>query len=135
MNKMVILNETSLSEAVERLCQADAQLRFVVERFGPPPLWARKPGFPTLVHIILEQQVSLASAKACFEKLNTVLPDLKPETFLTLDDERLLQIGFSRQKTRYCRLLAAAILDGSLDLHSLNHASDQVVFSQLTSLT
>lgn len=130
-----MLNESSLSDMVETLCQGDAQLRSVVDRFGSPPLWARKPGFPTLVHIILEQQVSLASARACYEKLNAVLPDFNPETFLTLDDESLLQIGFSRQKTRYCRLLATGILDSSLDLQSLNGAPDEIVALQLTSIT
>jgi len=135
MNEIIRLNDLSLSEAVEVLCTGDTRLRSVVDRFGSPPLWAREPGFPTLIHIILEQQVSLASAKSCFVKLNATLPVLNPESFLTLDDAALLRIGFSRQKTRYSRILATAILEGSLDMESLIFASDEVVFFQLTALT
>ncbi|NQT61727.1 MAG: DNA-3-methyladenine glycosylase 2 family protein [Candidatus Marinimicrobia bacterium] len=135
MNKIVRLNEVSLSTAVEKLCQADANLRLVVDQFGIPPLWARAPGFPTLIHIILEQQVSLASAKACFDKLNSALDELNPESFLTLDDAALLRIGFSRQKTRYSRILAQAIKDGSLDIDTLIYDSDEEAFSKLTALT
>ena len=86
MNEITPLNEVTLAEAVERLCKIDTHLKAVVDRYGTPPLWARKPGFPTLVHIILEQQVSLASAKACFDKLNLAVPDLSPGSFLILND-------------------------------------------------
>ena len=130
-----MLNEARLSEAVDTLCQADAQLRSVVEQYGSPPLWAREPGFPTLIHIILEQQVPLASAKACFDKLKLALPELNPEAFLTLNDKNLLQIGFSRQKTRYSRILAKAINDGALDIDSLILSSDEMVTLKLTALT
>jgi len=133
--EIIRLNEVSLSGAVKVLCAADTRLRSIVDRFGPPPLWKREPGFPTLIHIILEQQVSLASAKACFVKLNAELSELTPKTFLILSDEALLNIGFSRQKTRYSRILARAVLDGSLDVEGLTLAADAVVFSQLTALT
>ncbi|MBC8376679.1 MAG: DNA-3-methyladenine glycosylase 2 family protein [FCB group bacterium] len=135
MNKIVMLNEASLSVAAEKLCQSDDNLKSVVDQFGLPPLWARAPGFPTLIQIILEQQVSLASAKACFDKLDFVLHKLNPESFLTLDDTALLRIGFSRQKTRYSRILAQAIKDGALDIDALIHDSDDEVFSKLTALT
>jgi DNA-3-methyladenine glycosylase II len=135
MNKIVMLNEASLSTAAGKLCQADTRLQSVVDQFGLPPLWARAPGFPTLIHIILEQQVSLASAKACFNKLNSALDELSSESFLTLDDATLLRIGFSRQKTRYSRVLAQAIEDQSLDIDNLIHDSDEEVFSKLTALT
>jgi len=132
---MTSLNETTLLEAVKILCDQDAHLAGVVNQYGPPPLWSRDPSFPTLVHIILEQQVSLASAKACFDKLRLRLPVLTPTNYLTLSDVELLQIGFSRQKTRYTRILASAITNGSLDLESLNHLPDAEVFSRLTALT
>jgi len=135
MNETISLNEATLSDAVVSLCRIDPKLKFVVDQYGIPPLWAREPGFPTLLHIILEQQVSLASAKACFDKLNAVCPELNPETFLTLSDSALLKIGFSRQKTRYSRILATAISDASLNIEGLSYATDEVVFSQLTALT
>ena len=68
-----------------------------------PPLWAREPGFPTLILLILEQQVSLASARAAFNRLEATLVEVTPEQFLTLDDATLRSIGFSRQKAGYGR--------------------------------
>ena len=110
------LTDTTLDAAVDALAARDADLGASVARYGRPPMWAREPGFPTLVHIVLEQQVSLASAKAAFDRLRAAADPLTPDAFLELDDARLLEIGFSRQKTRYGRALAAALLDGSLDL-------------------
>jgi len=132
---MPSLTETSLLKVVNQLCEHDTALRSVVERFGAPPLWSREPGFATLIHIILEQQVSLASAQACFNKLNTRLPVLNPQAFLNLNDQELLSLGFSRQKTRYSRILAQAILNGDLDLTRLETLDDAEAFSQLTALT
>jgi DNA-3-methyladenine glycosylase II len=96
----------------------------VVERFGPPPLWDRPPGFGTLVHIILEQQVSLASALAAFRRLEAAVEPLEPQGFLVLSDAELLAIGFSRQKARYARALASALVEGSLDLDALATTDD-----------
>jgi len=135
MNSIEKLDQASLQDAVTALCDRDELIRSVVNRFGTPHLWDREPGFPTLIHIILEQQVSLSSAQACFDKLKASLEDLNPESLLTLDDATLLQIGFSRQKTRYTRILANEIKSGYLDLNTLKHASDDDVFSTLTSLT
>jgi DNA-3-methyladenine glycosylase II len=98
-------------------------------------LWDRKPGFPTLVHIILEQQVSLASASSAFAKLIAALPDLDPESFLCLDDPSLKAIGFSGQKGRYCRAVATAVLDRSLNLDALADRSDDAVRIELTRVT
>lgn len=97
-------------------------------------MWDRPPGFSTLVYIILEQQVSLASARACFEKLNAWLGDLHPQTFLTLNDAELKQIGFSRQKTAYCRGLAEAVLEERLVFDELHHLPDQHVKEKLKEL-
>lgn len=119
MPTALALTEDSLLHGVEELCRRDADLAGVVAAFGPPPLWARAPGFPTLLHIILEQQVSLASARAAFERLLAAASPLTPESFLRLDDRRLREIGFSQQKTRYGRHLAQVLLDGSLDLDAL----------------
>ena len=79
-------------------------------------MWDREPGFPTLLHIVLEQQVSLASAQAAFDRLRAAADPLTPARFLELTDAELLAIGFSRQKARYGRALAEAIETGALDL-------------------
>ncbi|PYT46111.1 MAG: DNA-3-methyladenine glycosylase 2 family protein, partial [Acidobacteria bacterium] len=96
-----MLSENVFAQGVRLLVDRDAHLAEVVEKYGLPPLWVRKPGFPTLVYIILEQQVSLASAKAAFDRLNDAVRPLTPKRFLKLADTELLRIGFSRQKTLY----------------------------------
>jgi DNA-3-methyladenine glycosylase II len=128
------LTEADLPGAVAILAARDAGLAAVARRFGTPPLWAREPGFPTLVHLILEQQVSLASAQAAFDRLVVAVDPLTPGSFLALDDGRLLAIGFSRQKTRYARALALAVDTGELDLHELGAADDEEVDRRLTAL-
>lgn len=118
------LDETNLLEAAGWLASQDEALAFVLEKYGPPPLWSREPGFSTFVHIILEQQVSLASANAAFLKLKTVLGTVRPDNFLQLTDEELRNLGFSRQKMHYCRTLAHALSDGHFDFEKLPLLSD-----------
>lgn len=128
------LTDATLATAVAELASRDPDLGAVVERFGAPPMWAREPGFPTLLHIVLEQQVSLASAQAAFDRLRAAATPLTPAAFLTLDDARLLDIGFSRQKARYGRALATTLGRGDLDLAGLEGLDDAGVDAALTSV-
>jgi DNA-3-methyladenine glycosylase II len=128
------LDDAGLAAAVVGLAARDADLAGIVARHGPPPLWDRAPGFATLLHIVLEQQVSLASAQAAFDRLRAVADPLTPARFLELDDAELLAIGFSRQKARYCRALATAAADGSLDLERLDHLDDDGVQAALQAI-
>lgn len=111
-------------QALNILKNRDTDLGKVLSRLGPPPLWKRDPGFLTLVQIILEQQVSLSSARAAFNRLLQAVPVLTPKEFLKLDLKTLKQIGFSRQKAYYCRLLAESIISGSLNLEGLKKMDD-----------
>jgi len=129
------LTTPALALAVRELSAADPDLAAIVERFGLPPLWHRPPGFATLVHIVLEQQVSLASAGAAFDRLRAAVVPLTPAGFLELSDAQLLTIGFSRQKTRYVRNLAAEIRSATLDLDSLATLPDDEVQHALVALT
>ncbi|MCP4142723.1 MAG: DNA-3-methyladenine glycosylase 2 family protein [Chloroflexi bacterium] len=131
MSPILGLNQNRLSEGVAALVAIDKDLEDVVAKFGSPPMWAREEGFPTLLHIILEQQVSLASAKAAFTKLTKAADPLTPESFLSFSDTELKGFGFSRQKTRYGRALSEAILSGDLDLDSLNKLDDESVRKEL----
>jgi DNA-3-methyladenine glycosylase II len=128
------LTDDALAAAVGELAARDADLAGIVARHGPPPLWDRAPGFRTLVHIVLEQQVSLASAQAAFDRLGAVTHPLTPSRFLQLSDAQLLAIGFSRQKARYGRALAEAIESGALDLESLETLDDDAVHRALQSV-
>lgn len=125
------LTEDSFGEGLRFLAERDADLAKILTDLGPPPLWLREAGFPTLVHIILEQQVSLASAKAAYDRLLAAAHPLTPARFMELDDAALKTIGFSRQKTAYVRHLAQSILDGQLDLDLLHQMEDTIARTEL----
>ena len=120
------LTQRGLERAVRALATSDPTLGASVERFGPPPLWAREPTYATLVHLILEQQVSLASAQAAFDRLRVALGEVTPTGVLGLDDKQMRAVGFSRQKAGYARELAGAMLDG-FDLDGLTALPDDGV--------
>ena len=128
------LNEKSLAVAARKLAASDPDLARLLETYGLPPLWAREPGFATLIHIILEQQVSLASAKAAFDRLRAALGSVRPDKLLKLNDAELKTIGLSRQKTLYARLLAEAILDRQIELEALQSMPDDEVRATLKQL-
>lgn len=134
-NIISTLNEENYRGFIEILCERDQDLRRIVENIGEPPIWIRPANFATLVHIILEQQVSLASALATYEKIKQIIgADFTPESFLQLTDENLKSLGFSRQKTLYTRNLASAIVNGNLDLNALERLPDEAVKSELVKL-
>jgi DNA-3-methyladenine glycosylase II len=132
--KPIRLDESLLAHGVTELIARDPDLAAVHQRLGLPPLWAREPGFATLVHIILEQQVSLASARAAFDKLCAAVDPLTPAGLLTLDDESLRRIGFSRQKSAYARHLANAMVAGRFDVDALATLPDEQVRARLLAL-
>ena len=125
------LDQQSLGEACAKLSETDADLAFIYESYGTPPLWAREAGFATLIHIILEQQVSLASALAAFNKLKEKTGEITPESVLRLSDEELKACYFSRQKTAYARGLAKAVTDGELNLQALETLPDSEAKAEL----
>ncbi|MGH7562908.1 MAG: DNA-3-methyladenine glycosylase family protein, partial [Gemmatimonadota bacterium] len=125
------LSSNSHRTAVAEIGARDPDLAAVVERFGPPPLWARRPGFATLVRIILEQQVSLSSAAAAYGRLQVVTARVTPSRVASLSEKRLRAAGLTRQKAAYCRGLAAAIVAGGLDLSRLGQLPDDEVRSML----
>lgn len=128
------LTEASLHHAVAELTQRDADLAQIVARHGPPPLWAREPGFATLVLLILEQQVSLASARAAFNRLEAAIGAITPTGVLALSNAELRSIGFSRQKSGYARALADAIVTGRFEPEQLAALDDDGVRAALTTL-
>ena len=125
------LSEQNLTEICRKLAKSDSDLAFIFKTYGTPPLWKREASFATLVHIILEQQVSLASALSAFNKLKEKLGAITPEGVLSLTDEELKAAYFSRQKTVYARELSKAVLDGKLNLKRLENLSDAEVKHEL----
>lgn len=114
-----------MAKGAAELARVDRDLASVLDRHGPPPLWDRPAGFPTLIQIILEQQVSLASARAAFERLKVAVSEVTPKALLGLDDAEMKAIGFSRQKARYCRQLSRSIVAGAFQVDRLSKLPDQ----------
>ncbi|HMD65723.1 MAG TPA: DNA-3-methyladenine glycosylase 2 family protein [Stellaceae bacterium] len=106
----------------------------ILERAGPPRFRRRRKGFGTLLHIILEQQVSIDAAAAMYRRLLGVCRPLAPETFLAVDDATLRSCGFSRQKMGYARDLAEMVDNGKFDFVRLGAAEDQAALAELLSL-
>ena len=125
------IDENNLIAACKKLSKLDKDLAFIFQTYGVPPLWAREPNFATLVHIILEQQVSVASALSAFSKLQGKLGAVTPEGVLSLTDAELKACYFSRQKTVYARELAKAITGGDLDLKSFENLSNEQIKTEL----
>lgn len=119
---------------VKALLRRDKVFGMIHKLYGAPPNWSRPQGFVSLSKIILEQQVSLASANAHFVKLNTYIKDFTPGQILTLTDEEMRACQISRQKAKYLRELSTAIINGSLDLDALPNLSEGEIRHQLTSI-
>ena len=118
------LNRETYEKGLRSLSDRDEDLAGVIREFGPPPIWIREPGFATLVLIILEQQVSLASARAVFERLTAVVSPFTARQFIKALDAPLKRAGITRQKLSYCRHLSEALAIRRLDLKALHHMSD-----------
>jgi DNA-3-methyladenine glycosylase II len=120
--------------ALTVLINSDPDLRRIYREVGPPNFWYREAGFAGLLQIILEQQVSLASARAVFNKLSNIDSGLTPDSFLKLSDKKLRSLGFSRQKILYCRILSAAAINGEIDFSNHETLPDSDVKNNLTSI-
>jgi DNA-3-methyladenine glycosylase II len=127
-------DQSAFERSVEALVSRDGDLSRLVSRHGIPRLWLRPSGFPSLVLFILEQQVSLASAAAAYRKVAERVGTMTPQGVLATSPEQLREDGVSRQKDRYLRALAEAVLGGGLDLAGLDSLDDDAVRAALTAL-
>src|SRR4029079_14348074 len=118
------LTEASLARAAKTLARRDKELAVILKTFGPPPMWARPPGFATLVKIILEQQVSLASAASLFTRLEKNTRPFDPARVLELGEAHLKAQWLTRQKTAYCLHLADSLHHKRLLLQQLSRLND-----------
>jgi DNA-3-methyladenine glycosylase II len=127
-------NQSNYHSVCDKLASIDADLQSIIKIYGYPPFWSRPNSFESLVHIILEQQVSLASALSALNKLKERVQELTPARVLLLTDEEFRACYCSRQKTSYIKYLAEAILSGQLNLGEFEHLPDEEIRSKLTAL-
>ena len=129
-----IQNEDHFIQLCDWCIQIEPKLKQVITVYGYPPLWYRQPNFATLIITILEQQVSLASAKSAFNKLVEKIKTVTPKNLFQLTDDELRACYFSRQKLIYSKNLASEILSGKLNLNELNNLNEQQIRSRLIQL-
>ena len=108
-----------MQEAIDYLLEKDTIFKSIIEQYGMPTIPKRPQGFETLVLLVLEQQVSIESAKATFLKIKTTLKTVTPEILVLISDAEFRNLGVSRQKTSYIKALATALINKELDLESL----------------
>ena len=119
---------------IKKLISSHKIFSLIKNKYGIPPNWQRPEGFVSLSKIILEQQISLASAEAHFIKLNNYLPEFSPSEILKLTDEEMRSCQISRQKCKYLRELSQAALNKELDFDSLSNLNPSDVRTKLTSI-
>ena len=119
---------------IKQLIGTEQIFKTIHNSYGQPPNWFRPPGFISLSRIILEQQVSLASANAHFLKLNTYLEEFTPTNILQLTDTEMRKCQVSRQKAKYLRDLSTRLLDRTIVLENLQHLEPEEIRRQLTSI-
>lgn len=114
------------------LARRDKRLGAAIKHHGSPALWLRRPGFEALIRMILEQQVSVASGKAVYNKLRVLADGISASNIAALSEKKLLRAGLSRQKARYCYNLAKVVESGELRLNMLHRHDDDTCKEILT---
>lgn len=120
-----------MTKALEFLIKKDKVLNQIYKDFGNPFIPSRPEGFETLCKLIIEQQVSLESAKACFKNLEANIGTILPQNILKYSVEELRIFSISKQKASYLIALSNAVLDKSLDIENLSQLNDEEIRSQL----
>jgi DNA-3-methyladenine glycosylase II len=127
-------NQANYHQICDELASIDVGLAAIIQTYGYPPLWSRPNTFETLVHIILEQQVSLASALSALNKLKERVQELTPARVLLLTDEEFRACYCSRQKIAYIKYLAEALISGHINLKAFEQLPDDEIRAQLVTL-
>lgn len=120
-----------MENTIPLLIQKDKVFAVVIEKYGMPGFVTRPQGFESMCKTILEQQVSLASARASFYKLKDLVKDFTPGNITEVTDAEFSACGISRQKTAYLRALAEAVIEGVIDFDSFGFKSPGQVRAEL----
>ncbi len=116
------------------LIQLEPKFQKIIDVYGNPIITTRPSGFIALSQLILEQQVSIASAKACYDKVEKHLNGFTPELLLNASDDELKLCGVSRQKISYIKNLAFCIVEKQIDLESFHSKTEDGIFAELIQL-
>lgn len=123
-----------MEQVVEFLISKDETLRFILDTYGHPIIQKRQEGFASMCHIILEQQVSIESAKACYVKLENYFKKITPENIYYSSDNELKSCGLSRQKIVYLKDLASKVLNNEINFESFATKTEQKIREELVTI-
>ena len=123
-----------MKHAVAHLRNYDVQLRSIIDTYGLPNITFRTEGFESMCLIILEQQVSIASAKACFVKLEQHFGTLTPIKIANATEHELKNCGLSRQKISYVHNLSEKILSKTIDFEGLRNKTESEIRTALRTI-
>lgn len=123
-----------MQKAITFLSKKDEKLKFILENFGNPIIQKRQEGFAAMCHIILEQQVSIASAFASYKKIENHFGEITPLIIANCNDEELRNCGVSRQKTTYLKDLASKVLSKEVEFESFTSKSEQEIREELITI-
>ena len=122
---------TSQKEQLSYLLKSDEDLKELIKSVPKIVPFKREKGFEGLVRLICEQQLSVASAKAIFDRLAKIVSPFEAKNFLKVSKKDLQKTGLSRQKIDYCTGLANACIAGDLDFTTLHRMNDEDLRKEL----
>ena len=122
---------TSQKEQLSYLLKSDKDLEELIKSIPKIVPFKREKGFEGLVRLICEQQLSVASAKAIFDRLAQIVSPFEAKNFLEVSKKDLQKTGLSRQKIDYCTGLANACIAGDLDFATLHRMNDEDLRKEL----
>jgi DNA-3-methyladenine glycosylase II len=123
-----------MQQAITFLSSKDEILKYILDNFGNPIIQKREEGFASMCHIILEQQVSIVSAKACYIKIENLLKNLSPVNIINASEQDLRSCGVSRQKTSYLKDLASKVLSNEINFESFSTKSEEQIRKELLTI-
>jgi DNA-3-methyladenine glycosylase II len=123
-----------MQQAIQFLSSKDSILKSIIDTYGNPIIQKRNEGFASMCHIILEQQVSIASAKACYTKIENQFQQITPKIIITATDEELKNCGVSRQKIIYLKDLANKVNSKEIDFESFSSKNEEQIRKELITI-
>ncbi|QEL24633.1 DNA-3-methyladenine glycosylase 2 family protein [Bosea sp. F3-2] len=127
--------DSDLKEGMAALAALHPLWQAIVERTGLPPLRLREGGFTGLASIIVSQQLSVASARAVWNRFESVFVPLTPERMLAATDDDMRLSGLSRPKQRTLLALSTALVEKRLVFEALEQATPEDVHAQMTAIS
>ena len=135
MKAKQILNEQTIKEAFKYLVKKEPLFESVlIEKNYELVLFNKKKGFEGLISLIVDQQLSVASAKAIFGRLKRLVKPFNAKNFIEVNDDSLKGVGLSAQKVDYCKGVAYKVVNGDLNLKTLEKKNDSEVIAELVKI-